>query len=163
MHKSLIALAGAASIGLVSVAATPSPANAWCVGCAIGAGIVGGLAAGAIVGSAVSEQPVLLSAPARLLLPATSARLLSAASRGLLRAACRRGCAACARTGICSAGARLSLGKAESLGRRCGLSGAKRSGLPLIAPRNEGINRPACISRPVCFCAGPILLIGREA
>ena len=81
MHRSLIALAGAASIGLVSVAATPSPANAWCVGCAIGAGIVGGLAAGAIVGSAVSEQPVLLSAPARLLLPATSARLLSAASR----------------------------------------------------------------------------------
>ena len=45
MHKSLVALAGAASIGLVSVAA-PSPANAWCVGCAVGAGIAGGLLAG---------------------------------------------------------------------------------------------------------------------
>jgi hypothetical protein len=57
MHKSLIALAGAASIGLVSVAATPSPANAWCVGCAVGAGIVGGLAAGAIIGSAAANNP----------------------------------------------------------------------------------------------------------
>jgi len=53
MHKSLIALAGAASIGLASVA-VPSPAHAWCVGCAVGAGIVGGIAAGAIVGSAVA-------------------------------------------------------------------------------------------------------------
>ena len=57
MHKSLIALAGAASIGLVSVAATPTPADAWCVGCAVGAGIIGGLAAGAIVGSAVANSP----------------------------------------------------------------------------------------------------------
>ncbi len=52
-----IALAGAASIGLVSVAATPTPADAWCVGCAVGAGIIGGLAAGAIVGSAVANSP----------------------------------------------------------------------------------------------------------
>ena len=63
MHRSLIALAGAASIGLVSVAATPSPANAWCVGCAIGAGIVGGLAAGAIVGSAVANSPYYYPPP----------------------------------------------------------------------------------------------------
>ena len=57
MHKSLIALAGAASIGLVSVATTPSPANAWCVGCAVGAGLIGGLAAGAIIGSAAANSP----------------------------------------------------------------------------------------------------------
>ena len=55
MHKSLIALAGAASIGLASLAA-PSPANAWCVGCAVGAGIIGGVAAGAIVGSAIANS-----------------------------------------------------------------------------------------------------------
>ena len=63
MHKSLIALAGAASIGLVSVAATPSPANAWCVGCAVGAEIIGGIAAGAIVGSAVANSPYYYPPP----------------------------------------------------------------------------------------------------
>jgi hypothetical protein len=56
MRKSLIALAGAASIGLVSLA-TPSPANAWCVGCAVGAGVLGGLFAGAVVGSAIANSP----------------------------------------------------------------------------------------------------------
>jgi hypothetical protein len=56
MRKSLIALAGAASIGVASLAA-PNPANAWCVGCAVGAGILGGVAAGAIVGSAVANSP----------------------------------------------------------------------------------------------------------
>ena len=55
MHKSLIALAGAASIGLASAAA-PSPANAWCVGCAVGAGIAGGVLAGALVGTAVANS-----------------------------------------------------------------------------------------------------------
>jgi hypothetical protein len=55
MRHSLIALAGAASIGVASLAA-PSPANAWCVGCAVGAGIIGGVAAGAIVGSAVANS-----------------------------------------------------------------------------------------------------------
>jgi hypothetical protein len=44
MHKSLIALVGAAGIGAVMVA--PAPANADCVGCAVGAGILGGVAAG---------------------------------------------------------------------------------------------------------------------
>lgn len=55
MHKSLIALVGAAGIGLATMAA-PAPANAWCVGCAVGAGILGGLAAGAIVGTAVANS-----------------------------------------------------------------------------------------------------------
>jgi hypothetical protein len=56
MRKSLIALAGAASIGLASLA-VPSTANAGCFGCAVGAGILGGFAAGAIVGSAVANNP----------------------------------------------------------------------------------------------------------
>jgi hypothetical protein len=56
MHKSLIAVAGAASIGLASLAA-PAPANAGCIGCAVGAGIFGGVLAGAIVGSAIANSP----------------------------------------------------------------------------------------------------------
>lgn len=55
MHKSLIALAGAAGIGLATLAA-PAPANAGCFGCAVGAGILGGVAAGAIVGAAVANS-----------------------------------------------------------------------------------------------------------
>ena len=53
MHKSLITLVSAASIGgiMVTVAGT---ANAGCYGCAVGAGILGGVAAGAIVGSAIA-------------------------------------------------------------------------------------------------------------
>jgi len=56
MHKSLIALASAAGIGLVALAA-PVNANAGCFGCAVGAGILGGVAAGAIVGSAIANSP----------------------------------------------------------------------------------------------------------
>ena len=56
MHKSLIGLVAAAGIGLASVAA-PAPANAGCWGCAVGAGVIGGLAAGAIIGSAVANNP----------------------------------------------------------------------------------------------------------
>ena len=56
MHKSLIALVGAAGIGVAALAA-PLPANAGCVGCAVGAGILGGVAAGAIIGSAIANSP----------------------------------------------------------------------------------------------------------
>jgi hypothetical protein len=38
-------------------AVAPAPANADCVGCAVGAGILGGLAAGAIIGSAIANSP----------------------------------------------------------------------------------------------------------
>ncbi len=57
MHKSLIALVGAAGIGLAALATAPAPANAGCFGCAVGAGILGGVAAGAIVGSAIANSP----------------------------------------------------------------------------------------------------------
>ena len=56
MHKSLIALVGAASVGVAAFAA-PAPANAGCFGCAVAAGVVGGVAVGAIVGSAIANSP----------------------------------------------------------------------------------------------------------
>jgi len=56
MHKSVIGIAAATGIGLASLAA-PNTANAYCVGCAVGAGILGGVAAGAIIGSAVANSP----------------------------------------------------------------------------------------------------------
>jgi hypothetical protein len=56
MHKSLLGLAAAASIGLAALAA-PSNANAGCFGCAVGAGVIGGVAAGAIIGSAIANNP----------------------------------------------------------------------------------------------------------
>ena len=56
MHKSLIALVGAAGITIAATVA-PAPANADCVGCAVGAGILGGVAAGAIIGGAIANSP----------------------------------------------------------------------------------------------------------
>jgi hypothetical protein len=56
MHKTLIALAAAMSLGIATLA-VPSTANARCVGCAVGAGVLGGLVAGAIIGGAVANQP----------------------------------------------------------------------------------------------------------
>ncbi len=56
MHKSLIALVGAAGIGFAALAA-PGTANAQCFGCAVGAGVLGGLFAGAVVGSAIANSP----------------------------------------------------------------------------------------------------------
>ncbi len=56
MHKPLIGLVAVAGIGLASLAA-PAPANAGCFGCAVGAGVIGGVAAGAIIGSAIANSP----------------------------------------------------------------------------------------------------------
>src|SRR5579871_4234229 len=56
MHKSLIGLAAAASLGLATLA-VPGTANAGCYGCAVGAGVIGGIAAGAIIGSAIANNP----------------------------------------------------------------------------------------------------------
>jgi len=54
MHKTLIGLGAAAAVGLATLAG-PSPANAGCYGCAVGAGILGGVAAGAIAGAALAS------------------------------------------------------------------------------------------------------------
>jgi hypothetical protein len=56
MRKSLIASVGVAGIAIAAMMA-PAPANADCVGCAVGAGILGGVAAGAIIGSAIANSP----------------------------------------------------------------------------------------------------------
>lgn len=56
MHKSLIGLAAATSIGFATLAA-PSHADAACFGCAVGAGVLGGVVAGAIVGNAIANSP----------------------------------------------------------------------------------------------------------
>jgi len=55
MNKTLLALAAAASIGVAAVA-VPGTAQAGggCFGCAVGAGVLGGLFAGAVIGSAVA-------------------------------------------------------------------------------------------------------------
>jgi hypothetical protein len=56
MHKSLIGLAAASALGIATLAG-PSAANAGCYGCAVGAGVIGGVAAGAIIGSAIANSP----------------------------------------------------------------------------------------------------------
>lgn len=56
MHKTLIALVGAAGLGFAALAA-PAPANAGCFGCVVGAGVLGGVVAGAVVGSAIANSP----------------------------------------------------------------------------------------------------------
>ena len=56
MHKSLITLASAASVGLASLVPSGNANGGW-YRCAVGAGILGGVAAGAIVGSAIANSP----------------------------------------------------------------------------------------------------------
>lgn len=70
MKHTIFALAAA---GLVA-AALPSTAQARCDGCAIGAGVIGGLAAGAIIGGAIANSgpryyepaPVYVERPPRV-------------------------------------------------------------------------------------------------
>jgi hypothetical protein len=56
MHKTLIGLAAATAVGLAALAG-PSPANAGCYGCAVGAGVLGGVVAGTIIGGAIANSP----------------------------------------------------------------------------------------------------------
>jgi hypothetical protein len=54
MNKTLLAFVTATSMA-VSLLAAPPAAEARCFDCAVGAGIVGGFVAGAIVGSAIAS------------------------------------------------------------------------------------------------------------
>ena len=56
MHRPLIGLIAASAIGFAALAA-PKPAEARCFGCYVGAGILGGVLAGAIVGNAAANAP----------------------------------------------------------------------------------------------------------
>jgi hypothetical protein len=69
MKKTLSALAAAATVA-TAIAAAPTPADAGCWGCAVGAGAVGGFIAGAIVGNAVAN-----AAPGYVVYPAYAAPL----------------------------------------------------------------------------------------
>lgn len=55
MKKAFLASAAAALVALATVAA-PSTADARCRGCGAAAGIIGGLAAGAIIGGAIANS-----------------------------------------------------------------------------------------------------------
>ena len=71
MKKMLLAIAASAVLAVATLA--PTTADARCRGCGIGLGIVGGLAAGAIIGSAIagSVRPTPIRAPT-IRSPATS-------------------------------------------------------------------------------------------
>jgi hypothetical protein len=64
MKKTLIAVCAVASLAAAS-ASVPTPAEARCVGCVVGAGVAG-FAAGAIVGSAIANAN---AAPAYVVAP----------------------------------------------------------------------------------------------
>lgn len=78
MKHTIIALAAAATLA----AALPSSAQARCHGCGVAAGVVGGLAAGAIIGSAIANSGPAYVEPAPVYAPpkATSATSSIAAS-----------------------------------------------------------------------------------
>jgi hypothetical protein len=56
MRKALVAIAAAVTLATATLLA-PSPADARCDGCGLAAGLLGGLAAGAIIGSAAANAP----------------------------------------------------------------------------------------------------------
>ncbi len=65
MKNAIIALAAAVTLA----AALPSSAQAHCRGCGVAAGVVGGLAAGAIIGSAIANSGPTYVEPAPVYAP----------------------------------------------------------------------------------------------
>lgn len=55
MKKAILAIAAAAVLAVGTLSA-PTTAEARCHGCGVGAGIIGGLAAGAIIGGAIANS-----------------------------------------------------------------------------------------------------------
>jgi hypothetical protein len=63
MKKVILAIAAAATLAVGTMSA-PTTADARCRGCGVGVGILGGLAAGAIIGGAIANsQPRYAPAP----------------------------------------------------------------------------------------------------
>ena len=63
MKKTIMAVATAATIAVGTLGA-PTAADAGCYGCGVGAGVIGGLAAGAIIGGAIANSQPRYYAPA---------------------------------------------------------------------------------------------------
>ncbi len=55
MKNAIFAIAAAGTI-VAGTLSAPTTADAGCYGCAVGAGVVGGLAAGAIIGGAIANS-----------------------------------------------------------------------------------------------------------
>lgn len=55
MKKAILAIAAAAVLAVGTLSA-PTTAEARCHGCGVGAGIIGGIAAGAIIGGAIANS-----------------------------------------------------------------------------------------------------------
>jgi len=62
MKKAFLAFAAVALVAFATVA-TPTTADARCRGCGVAAGVIGGLAAGAIIGGAVANSGPAYYAP----------------------------------------------------------------------------------------------------
>ena len=73
MKKTLSTLAAAATVA-TAIAAAPTPADAGCWGCAVGAGAVGGFVAGAIA-NAAPPPAYVAPAPGYVVYPAYAAPL----------------------------------------------------------------------------------------
>ncbi len=63
MKKAILAVAAAATVAVATMS-TPTPADARCYGCAVGAGVAGGLIAGAVIGGAIANSQPRYYAPA---------------------------------------------------------------------------------------------------
>jgi hypothetical protein len=63
MQKTVLALVAATALGIATFGA-PSPADARCHGCGVAAGVIGGIAAGAIIGGAIANSQPRPYAPA---------------------------------------------------------------------------------------------------
>ncbi len=64
MKKAILAIAAAATLAAATMSA-PTPADARCYGCGVGAGVAaGGLIAGAIIGGAIANSQPRYYAPA---------------------------------------------------------------------------------------------------
>jgi len=64
MKRTIFALATAATLATGAVSA-PTPADARCYGCAVGAGVAAGVIGGAIIGGAIANSAPAYYAPAQ--------------------------------------------------------------------------------------------------
>ena len=158
MHKSLIGLAARSQHWPCHIG-RPSTANAYCFGCAVGAGVLGGVVAGAIVGSAIANSPPPPPLTIRHRRPATIHRRRR--RRRIIRLRrLRRAPIAAPPPAYAQLAPGCHWAKRRVWVEGVGLPGADRAGLSLrlpVAQQRAEFGRPAHDSRPVCFCARAIV------